>query len=256
LEAHSRGSKISIAGIAIALVGGLLMTYFHLSLTSLIIFVVLIVIGTVLALLMPRISQKIGWRWPLFRKGVTSETESQVKGIPMTQRTVIVHSQETLPRWEEIFAKTRTEIWFIGITLETVHQKTSQIENLLNTKKVRILLLKSDSILVPRYERLVKTNDITNTINRTITELIRMRDRVSANQRKNLEIKKHDEISAYSSIIVDPINDEGSMQIEPYPFGIARSDRRNFLISNKTEKALFKAFHDGFKNLWDAAESI
>jgi hypothetical protein len=218
LESYTSGVKIAIVEISIGLFVGFLTQILHLQFFHTVVIMTIIVISAVFVWFLPDISQKIGLRWPLFRKGVTSRTDNQVKEESMNmivqtkQSMVVVRSQETLPRWEEIFNKTTAEVWFLGITLETVHQKTSQIENLLNTRKVKILLLKSDSDLVSRYEKLVETNDITNTINRTVTRLAIMRDQLSANQRRNLEIRRHDEIAAYSSVIIDPNSDEGSIK--------------------------------------------
>ena len=100
-----------LAGIAIALVGGLLMTYFHLSLLWTIIYVLIIIIATVIVLLLPRISNKIGLRSPFYHKTMVSKTElKSAIQIPY----VSVCDQDDLPSWSELFNNTEREIMIQG----------------------------------------------------------------------------------------------------------------------------------------------
>jgi hypothetical protein len=250
VEPHSRDSKTAIILGVIGLVAALALASFRIPPEWTIFFIIITIVGGIFILLLPRITKRVEFHWPIKRRTLTHEAANAI------QTAIKVSDQVTLPRLATCFSETNTEICLLGITLESILQVIPQLRDLLQRCNVKMLLLNPDSELVPRYERLVDSNNLQDAIRRTITDLTEMRDNLSAVQRRNFELRIHNEIGPYSSIIIDPNNENGSMQIEPYPYNIARGHRRNFLIYGRDKTSVFKTFKDGFNNLWDVAETV
>ncbi len=208
--------------------------------------------GSAVVIFWSRITKHLEFQWPIRRRIKRAPTIQE----PSTKKetTIDVYDQGNLPSFEWFFSQTKSEIWLLGLTLESLLQKTSQLEAILSNRKIRILILKSNSDLVERVERLVDSRKVDGTIDRMLTNLEILRNRASQTQRNNLEIRKHNEIPSYSNIIIDPNDQNGFMQIEPYPYHVERGRRRNFMIYNAREKEVFDTFRDAFNNLWNTAE--
>jgi hypothetical protein len=69
-----------------------------------------------------------------------------------------------------------------------------------------------------------------------------------------IEIKTYNIIPTNTMIIVNPDDDSGFMQIEPYTYGIDREDRRVFTISKSSQKNLFDVYLNSYKKIWNDAQ--
>lgn len=119
-------------------------------------------------------------------------------------------------------------------------------------KKIRLLLCRSDTELMPERERLVVSVTTANRIVASVDMMNLVRNDMGSD-RSNIEIKWHKDIPAMSLVILDPRSGSGLMQIEPYPYGTPQDDRMTFKISRNDHQTLFDIYYRAFERLWEEA---
>lgn len=196
------------------------------------------------------------------RKKAEKVLIEQVRPVVLPECDVDVLSRGELLKTSELISNARNEICFLGLTLETLRQVTGSIENALRKNvQIRILLLKRESDLPSRMEKVVVTTNIAKDIERTIDALT-LRDAeppLTPEQKRGLRVIEHGEIPSYSMILIDPgLGGSRYIHIEPYPFGIASEKRKIFVLSRNTakQKDLAELYYSAFNNLWESVEQV
>jgi hypothetical protein len=158
-----------------------------------------------------------------------------------------------------LIARTQREIYFLGITLETLRHAIHSIANALrNIRRVYVLLFDtSQPDLTAQVEQLVVTNDLGEGTNRTITalSLSDANPPLTQQQRRNLQIRIHRRLPTFSSIIIDPHCESSPyIQVEPYPFGLASEDRWVFVLSENTagQGEVIHDYLQAYNNMWNS----
>jgi hypothetical protein len=72
--------------------------------------------------------------------------------------------------------------------------------------------------------------------------------------KKKFQILTYKSIPTNTMIIVNPNDDSGFMQVEPYPYGIDREDRRVFRISKRRQEKLFLIYKESYEKMWKDVE--
>jgi hypothetical protein len=257
LEPHSREGKIGLAGIPVGVAITILAPYFHLSFSSALLVSIIVFIPSILLIFWQSIKK--------IRHYLQSPIKRPHKGEELHEPPTIqepaldVCSKRELPKTADLISKASNEIYFLGLTLESLRQLIPSIENALRkNRRIRVLLLDSKSTLKERVERVVVTSDIDEGIDRTVKSLglSDAKPAVTKEQKDNLETRVHDEIPFSSMIIVDPhLEPTRYMQIEPYPYGITSGSRNVLRLTGNgiKQQEAFSVFLDGYNNLWERA---
>jgi len=176
------------------------------------------------------------------------------------ETTIPFYKQSDLHRLPEFLSK-GTELYLVGITLQELQQTSKTITNALRKPngKVNVLVCDPHHRFMRKIEQVVygrkktvkplKTGEkISSTL--SVLENVKHDDSLSELQINSLQIRTHELIPTHTLVILDPSSDSAVMQVEPYPFGIDREERRVFRIYKRKQAELFNIYWQSFQNMW------
>jgi hypothetical protein len=221
---------------------------------------IFVLIAAVVVLSWVLITKKIILRSPVITPtSLKNETAKYTETI-QHEPDIEIYSKNELPRLPDLFSRTTNEIYFLGLTLESLRQVSTNIVNALRSnRKIRVLLLRPKPVFDEMVQRLTLTSHFSEGLNRTTYSLTILGESepLTPAQKENLEVRMHDQIPSFSLILIDPYV-EGSryIQIEPYPFGISSGKRKVFVLSKNTpkQKDVIDLYLQAYNSLWTTAE--
>lgn len=173
------------------------------------------------------------------------------------ETTIDVYSQNNLDTLSNLLSNAK-EVWLLGLTLQGFQQITTTLKTILSNKGIiQILICDPNHKMMNEIEKIVYStignHNTSQKINTTLTTFTNIMN----DSNDNFQIRKYKSIPTNTMIIVNPNDDSGFMQVEPYLYGIDREDRRVFKISKINQKKLFDVYKTSFQKMWkDTEESI
>lgn len=156
---------------------------------------------------------------------------------------------------DQLLLKTKNEICFVGITLESLNHKPSSIKEAIKKVDIKILLPNENIQFMDEIEKIVYSQGTINQIKGTLAMLEKIKnDNEVSDYKSNLKIRKYNTFPTYTIIIVDRKDKDGFMLIEPYAYKITQEERKVFKIDRKNNNELFKTYETSFLRMWN--ESI
>jgi len=176
------------------------------------------------------------------------------------ETTIPFYRQSDLHRLSE-FLSNGTELYLVGITLQELQQISKTITDVLRKPDGKVAVLVCD----PRHKFMKEIEQVVYNKKKTAQPLktgekiestlavldnIKHDDSLSQSQIETLQIRTHHLIPTHTLLILDPNTDSAIMQVEPYPFGIDREERRVFKIRKNKHIELFNVYWKSFQNMW------
>lgn len=158
------------------------------------------------------------------------------------ETTIDVYSQNNLDTLSNLLSKAK-EVWILGLTLQEFQQITTTLKKIILKGEIRILICDPNNQYMNEIEKIVYSTDGNHlTSQKIFTTITTLENNMSNNN--NFQIRKYKSIPTNTMIIVNPNENSAFIQVEPYPYGIDREDRRVFRISKRRQEKLFNMYKD------------
>lgn len=133
--------------------------------------------------------------------------------------------------------------------LENSHENFNTVISLLNPEKSELIYAISPSLPQTKEE-------LFNSINSTLTNLINLREELSSNAQKRFDIRVHEAIPFGSAIIIDHEEEYGRIQIETKPYKAKLSESFAFEVAPSGGSNFFHSLLNGYMKLIKDGHSI
>jgi hypothetical protein len=188
------------------------------------------VIGAALAMLLPRIRNRISAR--------------------SSARKEMFYNRQSLPL-DKFLRSAKNSIDIYGITLEeTIKNYTTTFHEILRNPNVRIRILMCSPVspLIDKIERQVNIN--IKSVSSAYDAIAKFWNGLSDEEKERLAFRLSNEIPVQSIYIIDRLSETAIIRGEVYLFGIGKEDRRLYEISKNEEKHYFDTITKSYERLW------
>jgi hypothetical protein len=171
------------------------------------------------------------------------ENIKEVRGKPL--EPVIVPRRE-LPPLEEFISKAKSDVIFLGLTLEVVRQRTDTILQLFRKPiTMTFMVFNPDSQLLDTMKDAFAPKP-SEAIRTTLGTLIEMKKRLSDVEKQRFEIRICDLVPVNSMICVDAGTEDAMIQVEQRLYKTEPRSRPCVIVTKKEHRELYYTYWNNY----------